>query len=126
MCKHVPCRDNEGRKGAWQPYSSEEIISGSQRTRDRGIIHQAVCSECGLLLGLPTKSALSGPYRRAAASLAKKHSLTTVQRRMINKKLERLDDAGLNRFQREDVFINAIQTYSSIPESEILTTVAKI
>jgi hypothetical protein len=121
MCKHV-----HDKQGAWQPYYSEETVSGERRFRGRGIMRQAVCKECGEVLGLPRKSQLSAPYRQAAAALARKHDLPVALRRLISQKLARLDDADLSRTRREDVFINAFQRHSSISENEILITVAKI
>lgn len=121
MCKHIPHHE-----GVHQLYFSQEVVFDTERTRGRGIQYQAVCAKCGELLGLPRKSQLSAPYRQAAAALAKRHNLPVVIRRLISQELARLDDAGLSRARREDVFINAFRRHSSIPENEILITVAKI
>jgi hypothetical protein len=85
------------------------------------------CALCGELMGLPAACKASAPYRMAAADLAKKHGLAQVQRRLINKKLKKIDDQiGMVRMQKENVFTSAMREHSSIPEGEILSALRRI
>ena len=107
-CKHESCGTAEK---VWLPYKFEG--------RSRGLKPHSYCVRCGVVKNIsPDRAKPMGYYTNILARLG----ITKVQIRLIAKELERtdFDDVySMMRSEQEKVFINAVKTYSKVPEDRI-------
>ena len=88
---------------------------------DKGLKSHPCCSKCGLIKNISSdRPKPIGHYLNILGSLAKEHSISNVQIRLISRYLNCLEDPyGFDRYQQEKVFKDIILKYTNIPEMTI-------
>ena len=108
-CDHKTCGKIQK---VWLPYEPRGHI--------KGLKAHPYCLECGAIKNLSSDRARPiGYFMNVLSNL----SIAKVQTRLIAKELESLsgfDDAfSISEFAQEQIFINVVKKYSSLPESTI-------
>jgi hypothetical protein len=88
---------------------------------DKGLKAHPCCSKCGLVKSISSdRPRPIGYYLNILGSLAKAHSVSRVQIRLICKELGCLEDPyGFDRHQQNVIFKNILHKYTKIPERTV-------
>jgi len=85
---------------------------------DRGLKSHPCCSKCGLVKNVSSdRPKPIGHYLNILGCLAKAHSISNVQVRLISLSLNCLDDPyGFDRHQQNEIFKKSILKFTKISE----------
>jgi hypothetical protein len=102
-------------------YGEVAWLTFQYKGRDRGLKAHPCCAKCGLVKNVSSdRPRPIGHYLNILGCLAKTHSVSRVQIRLISLELSCLEDLyGFDRHQQEKVFKEIILKYAKIPERMI-------